>query len=70
MSAAPVIVAERVRAIDAEWSGLTAEGKLPERTAEDAPAAVLCGSAMRETPLCPPPVGSQPLVDPDTVLSS
>ncbi len=58
-------MAERVRAIEAERSTREGTVLVADRTADDAAAAVDCGSvAMRETPLWPPTVGSQPLVLP------
>jgi hypothetical protein len=58
-------VAKRVRTIEAERSTREGAVLVADRTADDAAAAVDCGSvAMRETPLWPPTVGSQPLVLP------
>lgn len=58
------VVADRVRAMGVVCSFSGAEGGLPDKTAAD-DVAVDCGSVgMRETPLWPPTVGSQPLVLP------
>jgi hypothetical protein len=65
MSAAPATTAGRVRAIEAVRSDATTDGLFPDKTAEDESVAVDWGFvAILETPLCPPTVGSQPLVEP------
>lgn len=56
-------MADLVRAMEAVRSELIADGLLLERTADEDAVAVDCGSVpMRDTPLCPPTVGNQPLV--------
>lgn len=64
ISAAPPVVADRVRTIVAARS-VVGTGLLPERTADDDGAVVdLASDPVRETPLRPPTVGTQPLVLP------
>jgi len=64
MSVAPP-AADRVLAIETAKSEVPADGLLPDRTAdEDAAAVDFASVAIRETPLYPPTVGSQPLVGP------